>query len=99
MSASDFGAYMRMVRLNAPFGEGSQLASLSLPGFSFWKYRSSEPSASYLNGIQLLTAKRFRMLPTWKPAESYKVIDQNALTGGMAVLSNVMVYLLVPSSG
>src|SRR5215510_4790446 len=37
VSASDFGAYKRIVRLNGPFGAGSQLASLSLPGFSFWK--------------------------------------------------------------
>ena|SRR6188508_1213544 len=35
-----------MVRLNGPFGAGSQFASLSLPGLSFWRYRSSEPSAS-----------------------------------------------------
>jgi hypothetical protein len=32
VSASDFGLYRRMVRLNAPFGAGSQLLSLSLPG-------------------------------------------------------------------
>ena len=37
MSASDFGAYMRIVRLNGPFGAGSQLASMSFPGLSFWK--------------------------------------------------------------
>src|ERR1700745_3601484 len=88
-----------MVRLKPPFGAGSQLASLSLPGLSFWKYRSSEPSALYLNGIQLLTAKRFNALPTWNPSGSYRVIDQNALTGGAAPFSNVMVYLLAPSSG
>ena len=27
----------RMVKLNGPFGAGSQLASLSAPGLSFWK--------------------------------------------------------------
>src|SRR6516162_5833905 len=90
---------MRMVRVNRPFGAGSQLASLSLPGLSFWKYRSREPSALYLNGIQLLTAKRFRTLPTWNPSGSYKVIDQNAFTGGAAPLSKVIIYLLAPSSG
>lgn len=37
ISASDFGAYNRMVRLNGPFGAGSQLVSLSAPGLSFWK--------------------------------------------------------------
>src|ERR1700744_4438252 len=88
-----------MVRLKPPFGAGSQVASLSLPGLLFWKYRSSEPSALYLNGIQLLTAKRFRTLPTWNPSGSYKVIDQNSFTGGAAPFSKVMAYLLVPSSG
>jgi hypothetical protein len=33
-----------MVRLKGPFGAGSQLASLPVPGLSFWKYRSSQPS-------------------------------------------------------
>ena len=64
VSASDFGAYMRMVKLNWLFGAGSQLASLSFPGLSFWKYRSSDPSPLYLNGIQLLTANRLRVLAT-----------------------------------
>ena len=35
--ASAFGAYIRIVRLNGPFGAGSQLASLPAPGLSFWK--------------------------------------------------------------
>jgi hypothetical protein len=35
-SASCLGAYMRMVRLKRAFGAGSQFASLSAPGFSFW---------------------------------------------------------------
>jgi len=38
------GQYIRIVRMKSPFGEGSQLASLSLPGDSFWKYSVSEPS-------------------------------------------------------
>src|SRR3954451_10533442 len=54
VSASDFGPYRRMVRLNDPLGAGSQLASLSLPRLSFWKEMSSEPSRLVLNGIQLL---------------------------------------------
>ena len=32
-----------------PFGAGSQLASLSLPGDSFWMISVSPPSASFLN--------------------------------------------------
>src|SRR5262249_48959025 len=78
VSASDFGAYSRMQRLNAPFGAGNQFASLLDPGLSFWKYRSSEPSALYLNGIQLLTANRFRAFATWNPSSSYNVMDQKA---------------------
>jgi len=65
VSASDFGAYRRMVKLNGPFGAGSQLASLSVPGLSFWKYKSNDPSAAYLNGIQLLTANRLSEFGTW----------------------------------
>jgi hypothetical protein len=75
------------VRLNGAFGAGSQFASLSAPGLVLCRYRSSEPSRLYVNGIQLLTAKRFKLLPTWKPLLSYSVIDQNAATGGVAPLS------------
>src|SRR5215475_8053685 len=32
-----FGQYMRIIGMNSPLGAGSQLASLSLPGDSFWK--------------------------------------------------------------
>src|SRR6516165_8086190 len=70
VSASDFGAYSRMQRLNAPLGAGNQFASLLVLGLSFWKYKSSEPSALYLNGIQLLKANRFREFATWNPSES-----------------------------
>ena len=55
---------------NGPFGVGSQFASLSAPGLAFWKYRSSEPSAAYLNFIQLLTAYRFKLFGTGKPSLS-----------------------------
>src|SRR5262249_61807377 len=64
VNASDFGAYSRMQRLNTPLGAGNQFASLFAPGLSFWKYRSSEPSALYLKGIQLLTANRFKGFAT-----------------------------------
>jgi hypothetical protein len=30
------GQYKRNIRLNLPFGAGSQFASLSAPGLSFW---------------------------------------------------------------
>jgi hypothetical protein len=53
----------------------------------------------YLNGIQLLTAKRLSAFATWKPSGSYSVTDQNALTGGMLFLSKWIVYLFDPSSG
>jgi hypothetical protein len=32
-----------MHRLNAPFGAGSQLASLSVPGLWFWKVEVERP--------------------------------------------------------
>jgi hypothetical protein len=32
-----FGQYIRSIGMNSPFGAGSQLASLSAPGDSFWK--------------------------------------------------------------
>ena len=41
------GQYRRSIRMNWSWGAGSQLDSLSLPGDSFWRYRSSEPSALY----------------------------------------------------
>jgi hypothetical protein len=61
-----FGQYIRIVRLNSPSGAGSQFCSLSLPGESFWIYRSSEPSAFLLNGIQFDTAKRLMGFATKK---------------------------------
>src|SRR5215469_12747567 len=88
-----------MQRLKAPLGAGNQFASLFAPGLSLWKYRSSEPSALYLNGIQLLTANRFRAFATWKPCASYNVMDQNASAGGRVALSKWIVYLFAPSSG
>jgi hypothetical protein len=57
------GGGFHLVRLNGPFGVGSQFASLSAPGLVL-EIRSREPSGSYLNGIQLLTANRLRLLGT-----------------------------------
>src|SRR5690349_15907727 len=37
VNASDLGAYIRIVKLKAPFGAGNQFGSMSLPGLSFWK--------------------------------------------------------------
>ena len=34
---ASFGQYIRSIGMNSPFGAGSQLASLSAPGDSFWK--------------------------------------------------------------
>jgi len=34
---ASFGQYMRNIGMKSPVGAGSQLASLSLPGDSFWK--------------------------------------------------------------
>lgn len=42
---SSFGQYMRSMRMNCSLGAGSQLDSFSLPGNSFWMYRSTEPLA------------------------------------------------------
>ena len=50
------GQYMRSVRLNGPDAAGSQFDSLSLPGDSACTYKSSEPSAFFFSGIQLLSA-------------------------------------------
>jgi hypothetical protein len=35
------GQYMRSIRMNLPAGAGSQFASLSAPGESFWMWRST----------------------------------------------------------
>src|ERR1700721_1659511 len=48
-NASAFGQYKRKYIRNGPIGAGSQLASLSLPGFSFWISNVKPPSASCLN--------------------------------------------------
>src|SRR5262249_46326369 len=94
------GQYIRSVRLNGPFGAGSQLASLSLPGDSFWKYSVREPSELYLGLSRGLTVNRFNGLGTnhqpW--SISYMVIDQKPLTGGVWPLGKVSVYLFAPVS-
>src|SRR5262245_6510026 len=50
-----WGQYSRIISTNFSFGAGSQLASLSLPGDSFWINRSSEPSALYFKSLRGLT--------------------------------------------
>ena len=39
-----FGQYSRSIRTKRSAGAGSQFASLSAPGESCWRYRSTEPS-------------------------------------------------------
>src|SRR5262245_53638253 len=91
---------MRIIGMNSPLGAGSQLASLSLPGESFWKKRVSDPSGLYLRWLRGLTVNLFSGFGTnhqpW--SISYIVIDQNALTGGTWPLAKVNVYLLAPVS-
>src|SRR5262249_58618403 len=78
------GQYIRSVRRNGPFGAGSQLASLSLPGDSFWKYSVREPSSLNFGLSRGLTVNRFSGLGTrhqpW--SISYMVIDQKPSNGG-----------------
>jgi hypothetical protein len=57
--ALSFGQYMRIVRMKSPLGAGSQFASLSLPGDSFWKYRVNEPSALNVGLSRKLTVNLF----------------------------------------
>src|SRR5262245_13711787 len=94
--AVSFGQYSRIMRMNSPLGAGSQLASLSLPGDSFWMMRSSEPSALYCRVLRGLTVYLFSGLSTKKYAESYMVIDQKALTGGVWPGGKCTVYLFAP---
>ena len=48
------GQYNRSIRMNFPFGAGSQLASLALPGESDCRYMSTEPSAFVTNLVREL---------------------------------------------
>jgi hypothetical protein len=95
-----FGQYMRNIGIKSPVGAGSQLASLSLPGDSFWKYNVREPSELYLSLLRGLTVNLFSGLGTnhhpW--SISYIVIDQKAFTGGISPLAKVSAYLLEPLS-
>ena len=53
------GQYMRSIGRNGPFGAGSQLASLSAPGDSFWKWSVIDPSALVLRLLRGLTVNLF----------------------------------------
>ena len=86
--------------MKSPFGAGSQFASRSLPGDSFWKYSVSEPSGLYFGLLRRLTVNLFSGLGTnHQPLSiSYIVIDQKALTGGVSPFAKVSVYLFAPES-
>src|SRR6266849_6735982 len=61
-----FGQYKHSIRMNLSLGAGNQLASLSLPGDSFWMYRSSEPSSLYFKSLRGLTVYLLSLLSTKK---------------------------------
>ncbi len=53
-----FGQYSRNIGMNFALGAGNQLASLSLPGESACKYRSTDPSAFVTNLLRPLSVYR-----------------------------------------
>src|SRR5262245_60377913 len=91
---------MRSIGMKSPLGAGSQLASLSLPGDSFWKYSVSDPSGLYWRLLRGLTVNLLSGFGTNHQPLSiwYMVMDQKALTGGVWPLGKVRVYLLAPVS-
>ena len=95
-----FGQYIRSIRMKSPFGAGSQLFSLSLPGDSFWNISVSEPSALNAGLFRMLAANRLSGFGTnHQPLSiSYIVIDQKPFTGGVSPLANVSLYLCAPFS-
>src|SRR5262245_2836376 len=98
--ALSLGQYMRSIGMNSPFGAGSQLASLSAPGDSVWKYSVIEPSGFAFRSLRGLTVNLLSGFGTNHQPWSimYIVIDQKPLTGGVCPLANVRVYLLAPVS-
>src|SRR5262249_50013944 len=97
---ASFGQYMRNIAMNAPLGAGNQFASWSVPGDSFWKYSVRDPSRLYFRLLRGLTVNLLSMFGTnhqpW--SISYMVIDQKPLTGGVAPLAKLSVYLFSPVS-
>src|SRR5262245_32074799 len=91
---------MRIIGMNSPFGAGSQLDSLSLPGDSVWKYSVVDPSGFVFRLLRGLTVNLLSLFGTNHQPWSiwYIVIDQKPLTGGVWPLAKVSVYLLVPVS-
>jgi hypothetical protein len=49
------GQYIRSINTNLSAGAGSQLDSLSLPGFSCCRYRSTDPSAFFFSLLRALS--------------------------------------------
>src|SRR5262245_62706254 len=82
----------------SPFGAGSQLASLSAPGDSLWKYSVNEPSSLNLGLLRMLTVNLFIGLGTNHQPSSiwYMVIDQKPSTGGVWPFATLSVYLFAP---
>jgi hypothetical protein len=79
------GQYILGISTNAPLGAGSQWASLSLPGDSFWTYNVNEPSSVYCKSFHGLTVNLFSSFGTnHQPlSTSYMVSDQKPSTGGV----------------
>src|SRR5262252_1996107 len=77
-----FGQYRRSIGINFALGAGSQFASLSFPGDSACRYKSTEPSGLVTNLLRWLSVYRLRGLGTKKYLSLYIVSDQNPFTGG-----------------
>jgi hypothetical protein len=50
------GQYIRITKVNFPFGAGSQFASFAVPGESAWRYMSAEPSLLVMNLLRWLNS-------------------------------------------
>src|SRR5262249_48379 len=87
------GQYIRIISRHSPVGAGSQLACLSFPGDSFWKYRVSDPSGLNTGLSRRLTVNLFSGLGLnhHPPSMRYMVIDQKPSTGGVCPFANVTV--------
>lgn len=83
-----------MMTEKGPFGEGSQLASLSLPGDSFWISSVNPPSVSLLNSDSIVELSKYRfsgLATSRQDGCSYIVNDQKELTGGNWPAANLIV--------